>query len=387
MLGILNAITPFSIDLYLPAFPQIAQTLNTTLAKVSFSVSSYFIGYAFGQLLYGPLLDRFGRKPPLYAGIIIYIIASIACMTSSSIDQLMLYRVFQALGGCVTGVAAMAMVKDFFPASEGAKIFSLLMLVLSASPLLAPSVGSFIAAAWGWQATFAVLALIAFLVMAMVFFFLPTSYTGDKSLALSPIYILNSYKEILKVRKFLIYTVAGSFSFAGLFVYIAASPAIFMDGFKVSPQIYSAIFAFLAVGMIGSTQLNIPLMKHFNSESIFKTAVKVQVLLGGLFMLGAWNDWYGLGATIALLFVVLSCAGITSPNATSLALSPFSKNAGTASATLGFLQLGIGSAISGTIGLFDIKGTLPTALVIFFSAIISLSILVLGKQPVTSSST
>lgn len=380
MLGILSAVTPFSIDLYLPAFPEIAQALNTSLARVAFSVSTYFMGYAFGQLLYGPLLDRYGRKPPLYVGLILYILASVACMNSQSIEQLLIYRLMQALGGSVAGVAAIAMVKDFFPADEGAKVFSLLMLVLSTSPLLAPSMGSFIVAAWGWQGTFAALAGLGFVVLGLIFFFLPEGHKGDHDVVLNFKSIWTSFMVILKQPPFYVYTLAGSFSFAGLFVYVAGSPAIFMDEFKVSAQFYSGIFAFLSIGMIGGSQLNLFFMRKFDSRTIFKTALFVQVLVGLTFLYGAWSHLLGLKATIAFLFLILSCSGITYPNASALALAPFSKNAGTASALLGFLQLGIGALISGCIGFLEMKGTLPTALVIFFSSAIGLLILHSGQM-------
>ena len=287
----------------------------------------------------------------------------------------MLYRFVQALGGCVAGVASVAMVKDFFPVKEAAKVFSMLMLVLSVSPLLAPTIGSFIATSFGWQAEFGALAGMAILVLALMFFFLPDGHTGDPSHALHPRAIFSGFKTIFKVPEFEVYTLAGSFSFAGLFVYVAGSPAIFMDGFQVSAKIYSAIFAFLAVGMIGGGQLNLLFMRKFSSEKIFKMALSIQVLVGAVFFIGVANNTYGLYSTIGFLFILLSCAGITYPNAAALALAPFSKNAGSASALLGFLQLGIGALISASIGLFDMKGTLPTALVIFGSSSIGLLIL------------
>src|SRR5450432_134851 len=150
IIGALNTITPFSIDMYLPAFPQIANDLHTSIGNVALSVSTYFLGFALGQILYGPLLDRFGRKRPLYAGLILYIIATISCTASGTIEALLIMRFFQALSGCVASVAAMAMVRDFFPVNKSARIISLLVLILGASPLLAPTAGSFIVTSWGW---------------------------------------------------------------------------------------------------------------------------------------------------------------------------------------------------------------------------------------------
>lgn len=150
ILGLLSAIA-FSIDMYLPAFPSIAADLHTTVAHVGLSLSSFFIGISFGQLLYGPLLDRFGRKPPLYIGLSVYLLASISCALCTSADVLIALRLLQALGGCAGMVAARAMVRDIFPVHENAKIFSLLMLVVGVSPIIAPTLGSYVTSAFGWH--------------------------------------------------------------------------------------------------------------------------------------------------------------------------------------------------------------------------------------------
>src|ERR1700735_2370242 len=161
ILGALSTVSPFSIDMYLPAFPQIAHDLGTTPAEISLSVAGYFVGLAAGQLFYGPLLDRFGRKLPLYAGLILFIAASLLCLLSRTVGWLVAMRSLQALGGCAAQVASMAMVRDFFPVHETAKIISLLILILGASPLLAPTVGGFIAVHLGWQWVFVILAIVA----------------------------------------------------------------------------------------------------------------------------------------------------------------------------------------------------------------------------------
>ena len=160
ILGALSTVSPFSIDMYLPAFPQIAHDLGTTPAEISLSVSGYFIGLALGQLFYGPLLDRFGRKRPLYAGLSLFVVASLGCLTARSPGLFIAFRLLQALGGCVAQVGAIAMVRDFFPVEESAKILSLLFLVLSVSPLFAPTIGSFVATTVGWPWIFVILAAI-----------------------------------------------------------------------------------------------------------------------------------------------------------------------------------------------------------------------------------
>lgn len=379
-LGILNALTPFSIDLYLPAFPEIAMDLNSTAQKVSLSVSTYFIGFALGQIFYGPLLDRFGRKLPLYVGLLIYILASIGCMTTHSVEALMVFRFISALGACASSVGAMALVRDLFPPQDGAKIFSMLMLVLSVSPLLAPSVGSFVVTVWGWRILFGILAFLAALDIALVRFALPDAYLPDRTVSMRIKPILSNFMQVLKEPSFYIYTFAGSLSFAGLFVYVASSPAIFMDGFGVSPKMFGGIFAILACAMIGGGQLNHLLIKRFGSRRTFKTALTIQAAVGLIFFLNSLFVSLGMVSIIAFLFVLLGCAGVTYPNAAALALAPFSKNIGSASALLGFLQLSVGSLAAALVGVMNIKGILPTAAVISVFSAGGLALVVLTRK-------
>src|SRR5580692_5343529 len=168
ILGALSTVSPFSIDMYLPAFPQIAHDLGTTPAKISLSVSGYFIGLALGQLFYGPLLDRFGRKMPLYAGMSLFIVASFGCATARTPELFIAFRLLQAVGGCVAQVGSVAMVRDFFPVEESAKILSLLFLVLSVSPLFAPTIGGFVATTVGWPWIFVILAAFAVILIAVI---------------------------------------------------------------------------------------------------------------------------------------------------------------------------------------------------------------------------
>lgn len=380
MLGALNTITPFSIDMYLPGFPEIARDLQTNISNVALSVSTYFLGFAAGQIMYGPLLDRFGRKRPLYIGLSLYVVASFACISFHSIGGLLLFRFVQALTGCVASVAAMAMVRDFFPAKESAKVISLLVLILGASPLLAPTIGSFIVTSWGWQWVFVLLAIIVVIILVLTIFFLPEGHAPDTAISLKPEPIISGFKEILLTRQFSVYALAGTFSFAGLFVYVAGSPAIFMEEFQVNARSYGGIFALLSVGFIGGSQLNHLLSRYWSAAQIFKTGVITEVGAAIIFFIGAYNEWYGLAGNIACLFVVLSCAGLTYPNAASIAMAPFSKNAGSAAALLGCIQIGVGGLISSGVGLLPFKGSVSTALTMAASASLALLILFFGRN-------
>jgi DHA1 family bicyclomycin/chloramphenicol resistance-like MFS transporter len=381
ILGSLMSLSPFAIDMYLPAFPQIARDFGTTPARVALSVSSYFIGLAAGQLLYGPLLDRFGRKHPLYAGLFVFIIASLACTQATTVETLVILRFFQAAGGCVAWVAAMTLVRDLFPVRESVRIFSLLVLILGLSPLLAPTVGGFITEHAGWVWVFLVLAILAVLIFLSVFFFLPGSRSSDPTVSLRPGPMLTTFFGILRHPQFYTYTFSGAFSFASLFIYVAGSPVIFMEIYGLSPEGYGGIFALISVGFIGASQLNILLVKRFPGPWIFRTALTVQ-LLGALLFLGA--AWRGCNVytTIALFFVQMSCVGIINPNASGLALAPFTKNVGSASALIGCTQIGIAALVSSMIGIVNPRTILPIVAILSATTAISRLVLWAGERKI-----
>lgn len=384
ILGALTALSPFSIDMYLPAFPKMAEFFSTNVSAMSLSLSSYFIGLAVGQLLYGPLLDRFGRKKPLYFGLLIYIFATVGCFMSKSMESFVLFRFIQAFGGCAANVAAMAMVRDFFSPKESSKIFSLLVLILGVSPLLAPTTGGFLSVMFGWQSIFIALTALSVALFLVTVFLLPEGRGADASHSLRPGKILLNYVSIIKDPQFSTYALAGSVAFAGLFVYLAASPTIFMEVFKVSEQAYGWIFGFLAVGFIGASQFNIPLSRVYSNERILFAAFSFLAFMGFLFPIGAGSGWLGLTSTMVMLFLYLSSVGLANPNAAALALAPFSKNAGSAAALLGFLQMTVGSLASVFVGVFKAQELFPISVIFAGTAFLSLFIFILGSRRITS---
>lgn len=380
ILGTLTALGPFSIDMYLPAFQDIAKALNTTTSTVDLSLSSYFIGLAVGQMIYGPLMDRFGRKRPLYVGLSLYIIASIGCFLSASVQMLIVMRLFQAIGSCAASVAAVAMVRDLFPVEDNAKVFALLFLVLGASPLLAPTAGSYLADSLGWQSVFIVLLSIAVLILVAVIFTLPESYKPDPSYSLKPGPIVSSFLFVIRNPQFYTYAIAGSIGFSGLFAYVAGSPLVFMDVFDLSKKEYGWVFAGISVGFIGSNQLNTLLIKRFKSEQVINAALIVQVVMSAVFVIGASNGWFNLAGTITMIFLILSCVGLTNPNTAALSMAPFPKNAGVASALLGTMQLGLGAAASACVGFFSSRSATPMAAIMAGSSVIALMVLLVGRR-------
>jgi DHA1 family bicyclomycin/chloramphenicol resistance-like MFS transporter len=380
ILGALSTVSPFSIDMYLPAFPQIAHDLGTTPAEISLSVSGYFIGLALGQLFYGPLLDRFGRKRPLYAGMSLFILASFGCSAVSTPGLFIAFRLLQAVGGCVASVGAVAMVRDFFPVEDSAKILSLLILVLSVSPLFAPTIGSFVTTTVGWPWIFAILGGFAVFVMAVVALFLPEGHKPDPDISLKPGAILGEFLKIIENPRFYTYAIGGAFSFAGLFVYVTGSPIIFIGTYHVGARAYGLIFAGLAISFIGGSQFNIWLSRRHQDQKIFRTALVCQNVIIFVTLLGTALGWFGLASNIVLLLLYLPFCGMAYPNAAAIALSPFSKNVGSASALLGFIQMGIGAFASTGVGLLHATSALPIYAVMAATAVIGLVILLANQK-------
>ena len=379
LLGALATISPFSIDMYLPGFPSIVKDLDTTIDWVQLSLTSYFVGIAVGQLLYGPLLDRYGRKRPLYIGLLLYVIASVGCAFTTSVDALIAARFVQALGGCVGMVAAQALVRDLFPVNKSAQAFSLITLVIAVSPMVAPTLGGYVTASWGWPWVFIILSLITALILVAVYFYLPKGKSADATLSLMPRAVLSNFRIVIKNEQFLLYTLAGGLGTAAPFAYIAGSPDVFMNIYNVSEQEYGWIFAILAGAMIGSTQLNHFLLKHFKSEDLVKFAFLYQGVIGILMVGGTLYGYIGLYSLIILMFVFLTGQGLIGPNATALSLAPFSKHTGSAAALLGSWRMGIGAIISALVSIFHDQTALPMAGMMAVCAWTSLAILLTGN--------
>ncbi|MDB5251635.1 MAG: multidrug effflux transporter [Flaviaesturariibacter sp.] len=386
ILGLLSAIGPLSTDMYLPAFPAIARDLATTTARISLSLSSFFIGISFGQLLYGPILDRFGRKKPIYFGLGLYILSSLGCALAGSVNMLIGMRLLQAIGGCAGMVASRAMVRDLFPVDENAKVFSLLMLVIGVSPIIAPTLGGYVATAFGWHAVFLILAGIALAVVVALHFLLPESRQANKAFSLRPKDILANFGTVVKEPQFYTYALTGALASSGLYAYISGSPAVFMEYFGVTEKYYGGIFATIALGLIISSQLNSLLLRRFRSQQIIRIALLCQTTIGFLLLLGTAFGWLGLYGTIGLIFLFLSSQGFTFPNSSALSLAPFTTNAGSASALMGGTQMGIGALTSAAVSVFSNGTPLPMAAVMASCAALSFTTLMLGRRSITRQS-
>jgi len=383
ILGLLTAIGPFSIDMYLPAFPDIAKGLHTTVAHVTLSLSSFFIGISAGQLLYGPLLERFGRKKPLYVGLCIYLVASVGCAAAASVNALIVLRLLQALGGCVGMVASRAMVRDLFEVKENAKIFSTLMLVVAVSPIIAPTLGGYITASMGWRYVFAMLIVVDLVILIGTYFLLPESKKPDPNFSLRPGPILKNFAGVAIHPQFYTYALTAAISAAGLYAYIGGSPHVFMEIFRVNERQYGWIFALIAMGLIGASQVNSVLLKNYNNEQIIPVALACQSIIGIAMVALSFFGWNDLFITIFLIFIFLCTQGFVFPNASALSLASFGHNAGSASALLGAIQMTIGACTSALVSVLQNHSALPMTGVMACCAIAGFSVLSLGRKIIT----
>lgn len=378
ILGALTAIGPFSIDLYLPGFPAIADSLHTNIAKVGLSLTSFFIGISFGQLIIGPLSDRYGRKKPLVAGLILYIIASLGCMASDSLNALVAMRLLQALGGCAGMVLSRAMVRDLFPPLETPKIFSMLMLVMGVAPVIAPTLGGMITATAGWRYMFLALTVIGAMLLAGAWY-LPESRQADAGHSLHPAQVLKNYIRIGKVPWFLSYTATAAFAGAGMFAYITGSPFVFMKLFGLSQQQYGWIFGLNAAGLIAASQLNRLWLAKRSSQRIIAITGALQLATGILLAAGTAFRFMHTTGTLLCVFAYLFLYGFIFPNGTALALQPFPRHAGSASALLGSIQMVAGALASALVSYFDNGTALPMSAVIAGCAAVSFAAARMGQ--------
>jgi MFS transporter, DHA1 family, multidrug resistance protein len=381
ILGLLTALAPLSTDMYLPAFPSIAENLHTDISNITLSLSVFFVGVAVGQLFYGPLLERFGRKKPLYAGLLIFILGTIACGSALSINFLIFGRLLQALGGCVGMVAARAIIRDMFPIEQNAKIFSMLMLVTSVSPIIAPSLGGMIAGAMGWRFIFVILALLALVGLLAAYFYLPESHQPDENFSLQPMNIIHNYSAVLKNRQFMMYTIVGSIGSIGMFSYISSAPSIFLNHFQMGQKEFGWMIGAISIGVVSAGQINNILLSKFKMKWIAVFAGGIQTFLGILFLSVAFSGLSNIVITVGFISVLLACLGFIFPNSNSLAMAPMNSDAGDASAMIGALQMITGAAASAFISSLAEKSIILVASIMTVSAAASFILLMYaGKK-------
>lgn len=366
ILGGLSALAPFSIDMYLPAFPSIAKGLDTDISQVALSLTSYFIGISIGQLFYGPITDKFGRKKPLIFGLSVFLLASIGCALSPTINWLIGMRVVLALGGCVGMVVSRAVVRDLFPVSEIAKIFSILMLIVGVAPILAPTIGGWVLTVSTWRTIFYFLTAFSLILILAVIFYLPESKNPDRAKSLRAVDILKDYRDVLQEKTFLFYAFGSSIAMAGMFAYISGSPFVFMKFHDFTEAQYGWVFGTNAMGFIIGSQINRVLLNKFTSLQVITMSSLSLLTVSILLMTLLGLDLLTPALLIGMIFTFLFSLGLLVPNCTALALAPFTYNAGSASALIGFIQMITGAGVSALVSVLHDGTRFPMAFSMFF---------------------
>ncbi|WP_180162489.1 multidrug effflux MFS transporter [Acinetobacter sp. YH12069] len=342
LLALLTALGPLSIDMYLPALPQMADDFGVTTQQVANSLPAYFLGLAIGQLIYGPVSDRIGRKTPLYFGLVLYICASFLCVFAKSEWSLIAARVLQALGGCVGVVIARAAIRDRLSMQASAQAFASMMIVTTIAPIIAPTLGAWVLQVFEWQYIFAVLVLVGIFCLFCVHFFFQETLPVERRLKLSLKQVLGLYGAILQDETFRKPMLTGCFSGAILFCYISGSSAILMDGYGLSQQQFAYVFGANALGIMVFSTLNKKLANRLDVRHRLQLGNALQ-LCGVLILLAAGLFYLSSIVVVMLgMFLCVASIGFTGPNAMALAMSEQGSRAGTASAIMGSMQFACG---------------------------------------------
>jgi DHA1 family bicyclomycin/chloramphenicol resistance-like MFS transporter len=383
MLGSLTAFGPMAIDMYLPAMPAIAADLHTDPASAQQTMSVFLIGMALGQLLYGPISDRVGRRPPLMIGIAVFIVMSIGCAFAQTIGSLIVMRFLQALGACVGQVLARAVVTDVYDRREAPRMFSLLMLVMGLAPILAPIAGGWVLAVADWQAIFLALAVFGVLVGGLVFFRLPESRSEQVAAHARTESPFQGITAVARNRHIVGYAIAGGMGTASMFTYITCVPDLLIEHYGISPEHFGWFFGINAAGLIAGSQINRHLLKRRTSHDLLKIALAIGLGLTLILLVSALTGIGGLPGLLIPLFLVITCMGFVLPNGGASAMVIDLKRAGSTSAFTGSMSFALGASGSAIAGLLYDGSPMPMAVVM--TAALTLGVLVLkfvvGKPP------
>jgi DHA1 family bicyclomycin/chloramphenicol resistance-like MFS transporter len=363
VLGILIALGPLTIDMYLPALPTITGDLQATAAQVQLTLTGTLAGLALGQLLIGPVSDAIGRRTPLLFGVGLHILASVLCVVAPNLAVLGTLRVLQGLGAAAAAVVVMAIVRDLFTGLAAARLLSRLMLVLGAAPILAPTLGGIVLSWTSWRGVFVVLALFGVAIISVTALALPETLPAARRRNGGVVGTVRDYGRLFTDRAYLGLILVAGLAMAAMFAYVAGSSFVFQEQYGLSEQQFGFVFGAGAVGLIAATQLNVRLLRRWTPSQILITALGSGAAMGLLLLLFAVTGFGGIVGILVPLWLVLASAGLALPNAPALALSRHGEAAGTAAALLGAVQFGVGALAAPLVGLLG-TGAVPMALVI-----------------------
>ncbi|MDH7795425.1 MULTISPECIES: multidrug effflux MFS transporter [unclassified Beijerinckia] len=375
VLAVLSALMGFasiSTDLYLPAMPAMGQALGATTGLMELTVSGYLVGFSLGQLLWGPIGDRYGRRVPVAIGLVLFVIGSAGCALSDSASAMIFWRVVQAVGACAGVALARAMVRDLYEGHRAAQMLSTLMTVMAIAPLLGPVIGGQILSLAGWRAIFWTLVGVGVLTLAALFTIpetLPAKRRNREPLRGS----LLRYGQLLKQRQLLGYAGTGGFFYGGIYAYVAGTPFAYISYHHVPPQFYGLLFGVGIIGIMATNLINSWIVARFGSARLLVHGTKLAAVSGVVLAATAWTGWGGLWDLVLPLFVFVSATGFIVANSIAGALSDFPERAGAVSALVGAIHYGSGIIGSALVGAFADGTPWPMAWVIALAGLGSVS--------------
>lgn len=382
VLGLLIALGPFTIDMYLPSLPTITTDLHSTAAAVQLTLTGTLAGLAVGQLLIGPVSDAIGRRTPLLFGVGLHILASVFCVVAPNLAVLGTLRVLQGLGAAAGSVVAMAIVRDLFTGLPAAKLLSRLMLVLGASPILAPTLGG-IALTWtSWRGVFVLLTLLGAAVITLTALFLPETLPVDRRRNGGVLGTVRDYGRLFTDRAYIGLVAVAGLAMAGLFAYVSGSSFIFQNQYGLSEQQFGYVFGAGAVGLIAATQANVRLLRRWSPAQVLTASLAVALVTGLVLLLDAATGFGGLVGVLIPLWLGLTATGLAMPNAPALALSRHGETAGTAAALLGAVQFGVGALVAPLVGILG-NSAIGMSWVIVLGMLAANAVLLLVVRPGT----
>lgn len=372
LLTALVAFGPISTDLYLPSLPDMTRAFSTSVSQVQLTLSMFSVGFACGMLVYGPLSDRFGRRPVLIGGAALYTIASIACLFATTIEGLIAARFVQAFGACAGPVLARAVVRDVYSREEGARMMSYMASAMTLAPAVGPILGGWLHATLGWQSNFVALAVFGLGVLGATWWMLRETNAHRDSQALKPGRLMRTYLSLFGSRLFMGYTLTVGFAFAGLFSFISGSSFVVIDVLGVSPAHFGFVFLFVVVGFMTGAFTAARLTMRLGIERVLLMGTALATASGGILAALALAGIQEITALVAPLTVYFYACAMVIPNGTAGAIGPFPTKAGAVSALLGFLQMAIGATAGALVGLLHDGTTVPMTVIIAVSGVLSL---------------
>jgi len=380
ILGLLAMLMPLSIDMYLPALPQIAREFSVSAGSVQMTLNAYILGFALGQLIYGPLADSFGRKPVIAAGTLIFAIAAAACALAQTIDQLITLRFLHGLSAAAGSVVISALMRDSYSREEFSRMMSFVMLVTTIAPLLAPIVGGWMLLIWSWHAIFWTISAAAVVTTLLVVTQIKETLPKEKRQPFSLRTTLRNFLSLFRHKRVFSYMLASGFSFAGLFSFLNVGPFVYIELNHISPQDFGYYFALNVVFLFLMTLLNSRCVRRFGPLVMFRVGLLLQFSMGGcLVVVSALN--LGFLPLVFGVAMFIGCVAMVSSNAMAVILEEFPHMAGTASSLAGTLRFGVGALAGALLATFTFTRAWPMVGAIFICATVSILLFIYASRP------